>query len=26
VTIARLDLGAVPWKVEFVDLEKLGTR
>jgi uncharacterized protein len=26
VTIARLDLGAAPWKVEFVDLEKLGTR
>jgi putative phosphoesterase len=26
VTIARLDLGAKPWKVEFVDLEKLGSR
>jgi putative phosphoesterase len=24
ITIARLDLGAVPWRVEFVDLEKLG--
>jgi putative phosphoesterase len=24
VTIARLDLGAKPWGVEFVDLEKLG--
>jgi uncharacterized protein len=23
ITVARLDLGAVPWKVEFVDLEKL---
>lgn len=23
ITVARLDLGAVPWKLEFVDLEKL---
>jgi uncharacterized protein len=24
VTVARLELGVVPWRVEFVDLEKLG--
>jgi putative phosphoesterase len=24
VTVARLDLGVAPWRVEFVDLEKLG--
>jgi uncharacterized protein len=23
ITVARLDLGQTPWKVEFVDLEKL---
>jgi len=26
ITVARLDLGVTPWKVEFVDLEKLGQR
>lgn len=26
ITVARLDLGVTPWKVEFVDLEKLDQR